>query len=280
MADSDEDDAGARARVRGGSCLLSCCSVVKLVFVVWMSIWQYNVISSYANAMPSAIWNGNHVAMTSACSDIFFALQRSLYASILLLLLPVVIALLTYEMMKHDGESHDLCARFCKLSLSSAVVSYFGVSVFSFVVSVNGMFTVTKFERGGEQVQDCHSLYDCGWYVFIWLVFFNFFYSCLELCFGVPIVPMPQEPLPDHYAALGVPPTATYDQIRKARNELALKWHPDKNPSDREQAERKIREVNAAWLTLSNAEKRTEYDTQRQYEALLTSGDRAQASSV
>eukprot|EP00931_Biecheleriopsis_adriatica_P071042 TRINITY_DN4489_c0_g1_i1.p1 TRINITY_DN4489_c0_g1~~TRINITY_DN4489_c0_g1_i1.p1 ORF type:complete len:1421 (+),score=382.29 TRINITY_DN4489_c0_g1_i1:385-4263(+) len=68
----------------------------------------------------------------------------------------------------------------------------------------------------------------------------------------------------DHYGALDVPEDADETTIKKAYRKLVLKWHPDKNPDDRDGAEEKIRAINNAYETLSNATKRQTYDAQRQ----------------
>lgn len=64
----------------------------------------------------------------------------------------------------------------------------------------------------------------------------------------------------DYYAVLGIPKTATSNQIKKAYRDLALKHHPDKNPNNREVAERKFREVAEAYEVLSDKERRKQYD--------------------
>jgi curved DNA-binding protein len=63
----------------------------------------------------------------------------------------------------------------------------------------------------------------------------------------------------DFYEVLGVPRTATTDEIKKAYRKLAQKFHPDKNPGDK-QAEAKFKEVNEANAVLSDAKKREMYD--------------------
>ena len=64
----------------------------------------------------------------------------------------------------------------------------------------------------------------------------------------------------DLYAVLGVARTATQDEIKKAYRKLARRYHPDKNPGDKE-AEEQFKEVQAAYDVLSDHEKRTQYDS-------------------
>ena len=63
----------------------------------------------------------------------------------------------------------------------------------------------------------------------------------------------------DYYEVLGVSRNATEDEIRRAYLKLAHKYHPDKTGGDKA-AEDKLKEINAAYDTLKNAEKRAKYD--------------------
>lgn len=63
----------------------------------------------------------------------------------------------------------------------------------------------------------------------------------------------------DYYEVLGVSKTATEDEIKKAYRKLAVKYHPDKNPGDKE-AEKKFQEISEAYDTLSDKSKRAAYD--------------------
>ena len=63
----------------------------------------------------------------------------------------------------------------------------------------------------------------------------------------------------DLYKILEVEKTATADQIKKAYRELAMKYHPDRNPGDTV-AEEKFKKISAAYSVLSDETKRKQYD--------------------
>ncbi|HUU70659.1 MAG TPA: molecular chaperone DnaJ [Planctomycetota bacterium] len=64
----------------------------------------------------------------------------------------------------------------------------------------------------------------------------------------------------DYYEVLGVNRDAGEEEIKKAFRKLALKYHPDKNPDNRKEAEGRFKEVAEAYDVLSDAQKRQQYD--------------------
>jgi molecular chaperone DnaJ len=66
-------------------------------------------------------------------------------------------------------------------------------------------------------------------------------------------------PRRDYYAVLGVAPSASPDDLKKAFRALALKYHPDRNPDD-PNAEVRFRELAEAWKVLGDPDERRKYD--------------------
>ncbi|MDD2603908.1 MAG: DnaJ domain-containing protein [Desulfobacterales bacterium] len=65
----------------------------------------------------------------------------------------------------------------------------------------------------------------------------------------------------DYYQVLGVSPQASQKEIKEAFRQLALKYHPDRNP---ENGAERMKTINEAYAVLSNTQRRAEYDTLRQ----------------
>src|ERR1051325_6852938 len=63
----------------------------------------------------------------------------------------------------------------------------------------------------------------------------------------------------DYYAALGVSKTASADEIKRAFRKLAMQYHPDRNPGDKD-CEHKFKELNEAYDVLKDEQKRAAYD--------------------
>ena len=63
----------------------------------------------------------------------------------------------------------------------------------------------------------------------------------------------------DYYEILSIPKTASQDEIKSAYRKMALKYHPDRNPDNKE-AEEKFKEAAQAYEVLSDAQKRKKYD--------------------
>lgn len=64
----------------------------------------------------------------------------------------------------------------------------------------------------------------------------------------------------EYYDILGLIRTATEPEVKKAYRQLALKWHPDKNPDKKEEAEAKFKQIGEAYFVLSDLKKRQIYD--------------------
>lgn len=83
----------------------------------------------------------------------------------------------------------------------------------------------------------------------------------------------------DLYHVLGVPRTASADEIKKAYRKLALKYHPDQNPGNKV-AEDKFKEINAAYSVLGDEQKRAQYDRYGSADAYASSSSRGQSAGT
>jgi len=75
----------------------------------------------------------------------------------------------------------------------------------------------------------------------------------------------------DFYQVLGVPDSATQDEVKKAYRRLAKRYHPDANQNDPKSADR-FKEISEAYQVIGDAEKRKQYDDMRR---LYSRGDEA-----
>ena len=71
---------------------------------------------------------------------------------------------------------------------------------------------------------------------------------------------MNSNPKKDYYKILGIDKDTDESTIKKAYYKLAQKWHPDKNPDSREEAEAKFKEISEAYSILSDPQKKSQYD--------------------
>jgi len=67
-------------------------------------------------------------------------------------------------------------------------------------------------------------------------------------------------PKKDYYDILCIEKTANEGEIKKAYYKLAQKWHPDKNPDNKKEAEEKFKEITEAYSILSDSDKKKQYD--------------------
>lgn len=64
----------------------------------------------------------------------------------------------------------------------------------------------------------------------------------------------------DYYKILQVDKNANDEDLKKAYRKLAMKWHPDKNPTNKKEAENKFKQISEAYEVLSDPQKRAIYD--------------------
>lgn len=72
----------------------------------------------------------------------------------------------------------------------------------------------------------------------------------------------------DYYSILEISRGASQDDIKKSYRKLSLKWHPDKNPNNKEEAEAKFKEISEAYEILSDVGKKNFYDANGYYSEL------------
>jgi molecular chaperone DnaJ len=70
---------------------------------------------------------------------------------------------------------------------------------------------------------------------------------------------MPTSRKRDYYEVLGVVRSASEDELKKSYRRLAIQFHPDRNPGDKE-AEERFKELNEAYQVLSDSDRRSQYD--------------------
>lgn len=75
----------------------------------------------------------------------------------------------------------------------------------------------------------------------------------------------PKFPLPDYYKDLGISTSASVDDIRKAYRQLALQWHPDRNPGREPEVAAEFEAIRQAHEILGDPVRRRRYDNQRNY---------------
>ena len=80
-----------------------------------------------------------------------------------------------------------------------------------------------------------------------------------------------------YYDLLGLEKSASEKDIKKSYKKLALKHHPDRNPNNKEEAEKKFKDISRAYSVLSDKTKRQQYDQfgeegLRQFEGMSNSG--------
>ena len=78
---------------------------------------------------------------------------------------------------------------------------------------------------------------------------------------------VPDDAGKDFYQIMGVARAATDAEVKRAYRKLAMRWHPDKNPDNQEEAQAKFQDIGEAYTVLSDKAKKAIFD-QFGYEAL------------
>ncbi|XP_051483889.1 dnaJ homolog subfamily B member 8 [Apus apus] len=79
----------------------------------------------------------------------------------------------------------------------------------------------------------------------------------------------------NYYKILGLQKSASQDDVKRSYHKLALKWHPDKNPSNKEEAEKKFKAISEAYNVLSDPQKRSLYDSRSHRERRATGDNKS-----
>ncbi len=74
----------------------------------------------------------------------------------------------------------------------------------------------------------------------------------------------------DLYARLGINSSASEEEIKNAYKQMALRYHPDRNPNNRKEATREFIAVSEAFEVLSDPVKRARYDSRRKFETEIS----------
>ena len=69
----------------------------------------------------------------------------------------------------------------------------------------------------------------------------------------------------DYYDVLNISKDADINTIKKAYKKLAIKWHPDKNKDNKQEAETKFKSISEAYQVLSDNDKRQEYNKRQEF---------------
>ncbi len=83
-----------------------------------------------------------------------------------------------------------------------------------------------------------------------------------------------------YYQILGVEQSASFGNIRSAFKKGALKHHPDRNKGQEQEANKRMQLISEAYKVLSDSERRNEYDSQQQSNALMQVFSRCCAGSM
>lgn len=83
----------------------------------------------------------------------------------------------------------------------------------------------------------------------------------------------------NYYETLEISKSANEADVKKAYRKLALKWHPDKNPQNLNEANRRFKEICQAYEVLSDEKKRQTYDYHQRYRHMSSSSTTASSSS-